>query len=62
MDVHVTYVEDNEWSAVASREGRDGFENTVLSSRSFPTKMIGGCRGQREENTLTRCNQPRSGS
>ena len=48
MSAHVTHAEDNEWSAVASREGRDGFENTVLSSRSFPAKTIGGCHRQRE--------------
>ena len=33
-------MEDNEWSAVASGEGRDGFENAVLSSRSFTVEII----------------------
>lgn len=33
-------MKNNEWSAVTSREGRDGFENTVLSSRSFPVRTI----------------------
>ena len=31
-----TGVEDDEGCTVASGEGRDGFENTVLGSRSFP--------------------------
>ena len=34
----MTYMKNDEWSTVASREGRDGFENTILSSRSFPAK------------------------
>jgi hypothetical protein len=44
----MTYVEDNEWSAVASREGRDGFENTVLGSRSFPAKPVSECHMRNE--------------
>ena len=42
--VRVTYVEDDERGAVAGREGWDGFENTILGSRSFPAKTIGQSR------------------
>ena len=35
MDVRITYVKDDERSTVASREGWDRLEDTVLSSRSL---------------------------
>ena len=45
--VRATYVEDNERSTVASREGGDGFENAVLSSRGFTVKTISRCHIRR---------------
>ena len=43
MGVRITHVEDDERSAVTSREGGDGFENTVFGSRSFPVKTVSEC-------------------
>ena len=44
--VRITYMKNNERSAVASREGRNGFEDTVLSPRSFPTRTVSRCYGR----------------
>ena len=46
----MTYVENNEWSAVTGREGRDRFENAVLSSRSFAVRTVSQYHMQTDRN------------